>query len=105
MLNKIDRGMIKWAPFNSVIPNKEVIYSVQKEKNKIKMPILSDEQKQNIERNLIEAFYEQKIINVEYFYDNNFFKKTGKIKKIDFTFHKIYFDDKVLIFEQILRIN
>ncbi len=101
----IDRGMIKWAPFNSVISGKEIIYNIQKERNKKKMPILSDEQKQSNEQKIIEAFYEQKIISIQYFYNNNIIQKTGTIKKIDSTFHKIYFNQQILIFEQILSID
>lgn len=100
-----DRGMVKWAPFNSVIPSKEIICSIQKEKEKIKMPLLSEDQKQNIENKLIEAFYEHKIINIAYFYDDRIIHKCGKIKKIDFTFHKIYFNNQTLIFEQIIKID
>ena len=101
----IDRGMIKWAPFNSVISGKEVVRSIQNERNIFKMPIFSDEQKQNIENKLIEAFYEQRMICIEYFYADKIVQKTGTIKKIDPTFHKIYFNNQILIFEQILKIN
>ena len=30
-MNK-DRGMIKWMPFNSVVSNKKILYSLLKEK-------------------------------------------------------------------------
>ena len=101
----IDRGMIKWAPFNSVISSKEVVRSIQSERNIFKMPIFSDEQKQNIEEKLIEAFYEQKTVCIDYFYAGKIIQKNGIIKKIDSTFHKIYFNNQILIFEQILKIN
>ena len=52
----IDRGMIKWEPFNSVIPSSKVIKDVMKEKNKIKKPILSEDQLKIIEQKLIESF-------------------------------------------------
>ena len=101
----LDRGMIKWAPFNSVIQGKEIVHSIQKERSKINMPILSEEQKRQNEEKIIEAFYEQKIVHIKYFYSNQIMQKTGTIKKIDSIFHKIYFDQQILIFEQILSIN
>ena len=104
-MNNIDRGMLKWAPFNSVVSNKEIIYAIQKEKSKIKMPCLSDDQKLNIENKLIEAFYENKKIAIKYFLAGKIFYKTGSIKKIDPIFHKIYFDNLILIFEQIIDVN
>lgn len=105
MPNNFDRGMIKWAPFNSVISNKEIIRTIQKEKAKVKMPYLSDEQKENIEHLLLEAFYEKRNILIEYYYDGKIIKADGTIKKIDSTFHKIYFNNRCLIFEQILKIT
>ena len=52
-MHNIERGIIKWMPFNSVISSKEVVNSILKEKSKIKMPILSEEQVINIEKTLI----------------------------------------------------
>ncbi len=65
-MNK-DRGIIKWLPFESLVSNKTVIDSILKEKNKIKKPVLSLEQQQEIEDTLIHAFYEQEKIMVTYY--------------------------------------
>ena len=46
-MNK-DRGIIKWLPFESLVSSKQVIDSILHEKNKIKKPILSLEQQQEI---------------------------------------------------------
>ena len=50
-----DRGMIKWMPFNSVVSSKEIINSILKDKSKISMPILSEEQKDVNEQKLLIA--------------------------------------------------
>ena len=76
-MHNIERGIIKWMPFNSVISSKEVVNSILKEKSKIKMPILSEEQ----------------IINI-----------SGYIKKIDPTYRKIYFENKTILFNQIIKV-
>ena len=73
-----DRGMIKWMPFNSVVSSKEIINSILKDKSKIN---ISYYQKGNI--NLINSY----------------------IKKIDFTYHKIYFENKTILFDQIVSLN
>ena len=52
-----DRGMIKWMPFNSVVSSKEIINSILKDKSKISMPILSEEQKNVNEQKLLIAYY------------------------------------------------
>ena len=51
-MNK-DRGIIKWLPFESLVSSKQVIDSILHEKNKIKKPILSLEQQQEISEKLI----------------------------------------------------
>lgn len=48
-----DRGMIKWMPFNSVVSSKEIINSILKNKSKISMPILSEEQKMLTNKNFL----------------------------------------------------
>ena len=98
-----DRGFIKWAPFNSIINGKKVIHEVLDEKNKVKMPILSDEQKNNIEKSLLLHFYDNEIIQIDYFYAGKIYLLKGNIKKIDSIYHKIYLDNYILYFDQIIR--
>ena len=50
-----NRGMVKWQPFNAVVNGNFMINQVLEEKNKIKMPILSDDQKLEIQEKLFEA--------------------------------------------------
>lgn len=104
MPNNFDRGMIKWQPFNSIIPSKQMIKDILTEKTKIKKPLLSDEQIQDIENKLIECYYEKVPIKINYYFQGNILATKGVIKKIDFTYHKIYLNNQVLIFEQIISI-
>ena len=99
-----DRGMIKWAPFNSVVSNKEIINSILKEKKKVKMPLLSDDEKKQIEEKIIQYFYTNEKIKLNYFYRGNIYTLNERIKKIDFIYHKIHFENLILIFEQIVKI-
>jgi len=103
-MHNFDRGMIKWQPFNSVVPSKQIINEILKEKSKITMPNLSEEQMKNIEQKIIAAFYEKEKITLEYYYQGKIYKLTENIKKIDSTYRKIYFNDKILLFDQIVKI-
>lgn len=100
-----DRGIIKWLPFNSVVSGKEIINNILKEKNKIMMPTLSNEQIEIIENKLLIAFYENIQINVSYFQNGNIQNLKTYIKKIDSIYHKIYLENKVIRFEQIIKIT
>ena len=100
-----DRGMIKWMPFNSVVSSKEIINSILKDKNKISMPILSEEQKDVNEQKLLIAYYSKSKINISYYQNGNINLINSYIKKIDFTYHKIYFENKTILFDQIVSLN
>ena len=103
-MNNFDRGIVKWLPFNSVVPSSQIVNEILKEKAKIKMPNLSNEQKEEIEEKIINAFYENENIKLFYYYQGKLFKIEGKIKKIDSIYHKIYLNNKVLLFNQIVKI-
>ena len=64
---KLDRGIIKWAPFNSVTPSKEVINRLSKEKSKINKPTLFEEQLETIQNNLFEAYNNELETTIKYF--------------------------------------
>ena len=99
-----DRGMIKWQPFNSVTPSSTVIKSLILEKSKIPKPILSDEEKKEIEEKIIEAFYCGTDVTLHY-YKNGYIKTiTGKIKKIDHISKTIYLNNTIFLFNQIISI-
>lgn len=104
MLNT-DRGIIKWAPFESVAPTKSMIKDILKEKNKVKSPTLSEDQINNIENLIIIAYYEQNTVEVSYYRSGNIQKLISNIKKIDSINHKIYFNNETILFEQIIGIT
>ena len=100
-----ERGMIKWMPFNSVVSSKEIINSILKDKSKISMPILSEEQKDVNEQKLLIAYYSKSKINISYYQNGNINLINSHIKKIDFTYHNIYFENKTILFDQIVSLN
>lgn len=100
-----DRGMIKWQPFESLTPSKKVVNAILDEKSKIKKPILSIEQQQEIEEKLVEAFYEQIEVTFK-IYKNGYIKKiTSSILEMDYTYKKITLKNKdKILFQQIIEI-
>ncbi len=102
---KFDRGMIKWQPFDSVISSKNVINSLLHEKEKVNKPVLSEEETEALEEKIIDAFYSQEVISLD-FYKNGYIKTiTGQIKKIDHISKTIYLNSTLLLFKQILSIH
>lgn len=104
-MNNIDRGMIKWQPFNSVINNKYMVNSIMNEKAKIKIPIISEEEKKQIEEDIINAYYMKNNIQLIYFKDGSLKEIKGKIKKIDQIYKIIYLENVKVLFNQIISVK
>ncbi len=100
-----DRGMIKWIPFSSLVGQKNMMADLIVEKQKIKKPILSLEQQQEIEEKLVEAFYEQMPATFQIYKNSRVISITSTILELDCTYKKIILTNHlVLLFGQILNI-
>ena len=99
-----DRGMIKWMPFNSVINGKTLINSIEKEKSKINKPILSNEQIELIQNNILESMI-NKLPIIFTIYQGGFTKEIKAIvTKVDSINQKIYLNNhKYLYFREIIK--
>ena len=106
-MNKInDRGMIKWQPFDSVTSTKKMTKEIAKSKNKIEMPILSEDQLIQIENNLKEAYYNSNDVTITYYFNGVLIKKNVKIKRLDYVKKQIRLSDNTLLYyKQIVKIK
>ena len=103
-MNK-DRGMIKWMPFNSVVSNKEILYSLIKEKEKITKPHISEDETNEFEKTIIDAYYMQDKTHITYYKNGYTYEYYGLIKKIDSSNKLIYLNNFKIIFNQILGVT
>ena len=105
-MNKNDRGIIKWQPFNSLINGKLVVNSLLLEREKINKPIISEEDQKKLESEIIEAYYTQNKILIQYYKNGYLLKTLTKIKKIDCAYKTIYLENNIkLFFKQIIKIK
>lgn len=101
-----DRGMIKWAPFNSVINGNDVKKEIKEENNKIPKPTLSEEQIFNLEQEIIDSYQNQSVIELKYYKNQHIYKITGIITKIDSVTKKIVINnDFIIYFNNIIQIS
>lgn len=97
-----DRKMIKWRPFNSVVPSNELL---KKEEN-IKRPNLSKDEIMEYEEILKFSLYNALQITVVYFNANKISEIKSKVIKIDSLTQNIYFKDGTIInFRQIYKVK
>ncbi len=101
-----DRGMIKWMPFDSVISSKQMVQSILKKKEYVTKPCLSEEQMEEMERRLQEAFHSQMVVHVSYYYRGKILCKNDLILSIRKNEKGILFQDHTLLyFDQILNVS
>ena len=98
--------MIKWQPFDSVIPSKDIISSILDEKEKMVKPILSPDQLFLLNDLLLESFYTQSKIKIKYFKNNSINLIEGTITAINQQNRLITINNSLkLHISQILQIN
>ncbi len=101
----LDRGYKKWAPFNSVISDKEVLNELSIKRNKIIKPTLSEDQIEFLNERIFEAFTNHLKVYL-YIYNNyNIIKLIGYINNININKKYITFNKSHIYFNQILKIN
>ena len=101
----IDRGIIKWQPFDSCYSSKNIVHNIALEKIKIDMPALSEDQLERIEEKIIDAYNLNLNIKIKYYYDGIIKYEKGKINYINTQEKKIYLNNKYIYFKQILNIS
>ena len=101
----IDRGFIKWQPFNSLTPLKDNISFIE-DKQKITRPTLFPEEVNIIRETLIDAFYSKEVISLTYYEEGKIKEVTTTIKKINPNSKTIELgSNKILFFHQIVHIS
>ena len=99
----MERGMVKWAPFNSVINGNDVKKVLNDKKNKISKPNLSEEQIEEIENSIINAYSNKTSTTIIYYYSNKFIQINGIITKLDPINKRIFINGKYLYFNNIVK--
>ena len=100
-----NRGMLKWQPFNELVSSGKMINEVLSEKNKIKMPVLSDDQIQELQNKIIISFNNQTNIKIKYYRDGRFYLMEGKVTNIDGNRQRITINANFFVFfSQIIEI-
>ena len=75
------RGMKKWQPFNALEHFDDYIYSTIALKEKMKKPVLSEEQIEEINNSLISYNHDE--VNITYYKQGEIIQTKGIINKID----------------------
>ncbi len=100
----IDRGMMKWAPFNSLLNGKDVS-SIVMSREKTSKPALTEESLENINEKISEAMLYDLNVEIKYWNIDKISFINGKITKVD-VYDKYLLIDKIKIaFKNIIDVN
>lgn len=89
MHNYVDRGIIKWAPFDALVGYQGLLSELRHKLGKKAKPLLSDDQYEELNRKLNFAYLHQIEISVEYYHDGYSKTSYGKVKRLDFIHKQI----------------
>lgn len=101
-----DRGMIKWAPFASVVDPNYLVNNICEKKNKIEKPIFTEEILNEFEELIKYSLETKEIINIEYYKNGKIYKIKESVIKIDALSKNIYLTNNIkLHFNNIVNIQ
>lgn len=78
-----DRGIIKWAPFDALTGMNEFLRAMLYQKNQQEMPVLSEDQLLEMNRQCLYALRLKCEVLITYFEDGYFYDVVDLIKKVD----------------------
>lgn len=101
----MNRDNIRWAPFNSVINGNDVIKELKDEQSRFKKPVLSEEQINELEEQIMDSYFSKTKINIIYYKNEHAYKTQGIVTKINSATKNITINDKnTIYFGNILKI-
>ena len=98
------RGMIKWLPFKSLVGQEKYIEELKDEKLKVEKPILSDDQKEEINEVLI-SLLKNDSVRITYFSNGRIISKQDVFIKCDLNIKRIYFKNISFDINNLLKIK
>jgi hypothetical protein len=83
MPDYIDRGIMKWQPFDALAGYQEMIKEMVHLKNKRQKPVLLEDKLEEMNRVIEEAISNKAVVRVTYYEDGYLYYESGYISKID----------------------
>ncbi len=88
----VDRGIIKWAPFDGLAGFNDLYKELKYRLGKKEKPVLSEDQLYEMDMTLQRAFHERLKVYLSYFQDGYIKQTYGNITRIDPINKLIYID-------------
>ena len=79
----IDRGIMKWAPFDALSGYQTLFNDLKRRLNQKEKPLLSDDAYQQLNENMHHALNTQQPLKITYFKAHSIYDVTGVITHVD----------------------
>jgi hypothetical protein len=97
-----DRGMMKWAPYQSLVEQATSLAKMRRNKAKIAKPQMSNEAAAEINEILVD--YSEEPVEVKYWDDGYIYAESGTISKIDALFAFLIIGEKKVSFRSLVSL-
>ena len=101
----LDRGIIKWQPFNSCFDSNQIINDITAKRQRVNFPTLCDDQINTLSDKTINAYNLKINITVMFYYAGNIKELTGKITYLNSNKKELYLNNTKIYFNQIIQIK
>lgn len=79
----VDRGIIKWAPFDALVGYGAMIGELKRRLHKSEKPLLSDDQYEELNQKMNLSMVHNLDIVISYYHDGYIRHSFGKVKRLD----------------------
>lgn len=97
-----DRGMMKYAPYQSLVEQSASLRKLRYNKNKKEKPVISNERAEEI--NTVLSSYNNEEVIIRFFEDGYLYYIEGKIEKIEPMYRFLKINDKKIEFKNLIEI-
>ncbi len=98
-----DRGMMKWAPYQSLVDQATSLAFMRRKKNRVERPLVANDQAEEINEILIHYAHEN--VRARYWEDGYLYDVDGKISKIDAIYRFLVLEGKKILFKNLIRLS
>jgi hypothetical protein len=100
-----DRGMIKWAPFDSLFDTFEETSNLSFDLTKKSKIVISEEKSLEIDQ-LIQEYFNNKVkVIITYYFEGHYLKRSGLIRKLDLIKKAIILDEYLINYQDIYNVT
>ncbi len=103
MNENYDRGMMKWAPYQSLVEQGKYLAEMLEKKSRIPKPSISSDRAEEI--NWILTHYQNELLRAEYWESGHLFKLEGTIRKINVDERRLYIGGKSIEFRNLIQLE